>query len=69
MRGLLPYGIRVVARKIYETAQDRLQRANPTPTPSSSPTPSPTPSPSPSPSPTPNADQVPEAAYAMLACA
>jgi len=27
VRGLLPYGIRVVARKIYETAQDRFQKA------------------------------------------
>ena len=28
MRGLLPYGIRVIARKIYETTQDRFQKAS-----------------------------------------
>ena len=40
MRGLLPYGIRVVARKIYETAQDRLQKAEPlTPDPDPAPDP------------------------------
>ena len=27
VRGMLPYGIRVVARKIFETAQDRFQKA------------------------------------------
>ena len=28
VRGLLPYGIRVIARKIYETTQDRFQKAS-----------------------------------------